>query len=99
MSTSGQNNKAQETKPSYNVPKKFVFDFVNSPSKKEESSEILNSSKDYQKVIPQVHVFNDPDDYEEAYENVCDHLLLSYQGIKETLHSVQDILNFNGLIP
>ena len=100
MSTSTQNTRTKEPKQSHTPPKKFVFDFMNSPSKNEDSEDFLNLSKDShtQRIIPMIHNFNDPEDYEEAYENVCDYLIHSYNEIREVLQAVQNILNLKSLI-
>jgi len=77
----------QQQKASFHPPRKFLFEFIEAISRK--NSDIKATSKanhdQFHKSIPAVPLFAKPQNFEEAYQGICDSLITNYHQIRELL--------------
>ncbi len=87
----------QPHKASTSPPKRFLFEFMESRSRKNTEPRTTptgaNREKN-QKAIPEIQYFPKPQNLEEAYHGICDSLVLAYHEVRGLLINVKIIYLF-----
>ena len=85
---------AQPQKTSTHPPKRFLFEFLENRSRKNTDPRTTptgaNREKS-QKAIPEIEYFPKPQNLEEAYQGICDSLILAYHEVRNLLIAVEII--------
>ena len=78
-----------QTKPQV-VPKKFIFNVAQNQPQTDEPHEFIKLARNLklQKYVPVIHEFDEPDDFQEAYEGVCEYIMAAYSELRELIMSV-----------
>ena len=90
MQTPDKENSSKLTKDqskSHIRPKKFIFDFAEDQENEDVGKSSHRKSK-LENFIPLVHEFTEPQDHQEAYENLCEYIIKAFIELRRLILTV-----------